>query len=190
VMRSLTRNAQPWMIDLAGLVALAGITALGVTLALRPALGDAAQRARLQADRQERASLLEDLKASLADHRRFEERYAQAIESSTLRVEPLSRLNARLGQLTRDAEQLQLRVDQMIADEPTPHPEFTAVPIHVAGSGSYAQIVKYFALLETEYADTHVKRFDIARAQSPEIGVEYSFDVVWVAQPEPEEQEG
>lgn len=178
-----------------GFAATLGVDAcgLGVTLALVAtfAFGVVGPALRSQAAEREEAAKLAsaraDAKRLREDRMKHDgdlERATRDLAATRVRVEPTSRLNARLAGLTEAGAAFGLVIDRIQPEPPTPTAKATLVPIRVEGRGGFPACRDWLAKLREDYPDIAVRALDIGRdTKTTENAATFAFELVWYAAP-------
>lgn len=177
--------AATWPIDAAGALLCAALVAGAYFIHVRP---ESDAKAALDGQREALAALLDesarerDLTASAERRHRAAE---NLVASSPVQLLPVSRLNERISDLARCAEESGLRVDQITSGLPTTESRARIVSIRFVGSGGYEQAWTFLREIKTSFVDTSVSAFRLsgnpgAHDQPGSISV----DLRWFAAPD------
>lgn len=108
----------------------------------------------------------------------------RAAAEQPLQLEPVDRLNHRLGRLTALADRAGLEIDEINPGEAVVGEHYVTVPITVSGRGSYDAARSFLAALHGGVADLSVAGMNLAGVTS---GVEadpsFAFELRWYASP-------
>jgi Tfp pilus assembly protein PilO len=177
-------NASPLKIYVAGAIVCAALSTGAYLMGVRPAMArheeTETRQAELKAARQRAANLAgtrNSTLAQLADTNK-------ALQNLPLRLEPVSTVNQRLLRLTDLAtKECLLTIDEMRSGAVVDGPDYQAVPILIAGSGTYPACAKFLHRLRTVFPDTAVRSFEtINNSASPDApAATFQFDLVWHA---------
>jgi len=170
-----------WAVDVGGVAVCLALTAAAYALGLQPLLERGAEAEHLRGVLEDRRLRVAELESILARSREREGEYATALGDQVLGLQSLAALNPRLGDLTRNAEEAGLRIDQMQPGDARALPDFLAVPIRVAGFGTFSEVVRYLRVLEGEYADIRLVSFDAARGTQRPGGTDFRLELTWIA---------
>ncbi|MHC4219419.1 MAG: type 4a pilus biogenesis protein PilO [Planctomycetota bacterium] len=173
-----------WHIDAAGLVACAVLTLLIVLFAIRPVVRHHAQRAARRSQLVEQRRRAEDLEAS---HRTLEgqrQRLTDEVAASRVQLEPTEFLNARLALIVELASASGIDIHETRPGKFREYPRYRAVPIRLAGKGTYPDCAAFFHRLHESLPDTGVVAFELSGnpGQSSPIA-SFRFDLLWYAAP-------
>jgi len=146
-------------IYLAGATAGALFSVCTYFVGVRPAVArhedHATRQLDLRAARQKAASLLATRNATQAQLNTTNE----ALKNLTLRLEPASTVNQRLSILTEVAtRECQLVIDEMHPGTVVESAECQAIPILMAGSGTYPNCAKFLHKVRQKFPDTGNRR--------------------------------
>jgi hypothetical protein len=109
-------------------------------------------------------------------------RVAAALASSRIDLRPLRALNARLAALVDAASRAGIEIQETRADEATPRGRFRAVPVHLAGTGTYPQVAHFLHVLHMEMPDVEVVTFELSgKSDADEGRATLVIDLVWYA---------
>lgn len=179
------RLTATWPIDAAGAILCAALLAGGYFLHVRP---ESDARAALDGQREELAVLLDesarerDLAASAERRRSIAE---NLVASSPVQLLPVSRLNERISELARCAEDSGLRVDQITSGLPATENRARVVSIRFVGSGGFEQAWTFLREIKTSFVDTSVSAFRVSgNPGAHEQPGSISVDLRWFAAPD------
>ena len=167
----------------AGAVVCALLTAGAYAFGLHPALArhddQQARQGELNAARHTAANLIStrnQLTAELA-------RVTTSLENLPVQLEPASAVNQRLARLTDLAARESLSIDEMRSGTIIDGGDYQAVPILIAGSGTYPACAKFLHKLRQTFPDTAVRSFETTNnSASPDApAATFQFDLVWHA---------
>ena len=173
-----------WRIDAAGAAACLVFTLLVYFAGIRPVLGKRAHaadnRVRLNAQRRkcsELASVVVALRRQLAATQK-------ALASSTIRLQPPSRVNQRIAGIADLAAKSGLKIDATHLGPSSSTPRYTAVPITLAGTGTYRTCITFLRRLNQAFPDTCVTMSDLsANPADPTGEAAFRFQLLWYAAP-------
>jgi Tfp pilus assembly protein PilO len=169
----------PWRIYAAAVLACAALTAGGYALGVAPAM---AHSARLEADRVELVSRRQqaaEASAAAAAARTDLAATRDALAALPLKLEPATLVNERLARLTDMASGARLSVAEIRPGAIKEGPDFDAVPISIAGTGTYPACAAFLHRLHAQFPDTTVRSFLAAQAEGAP--ATFTFDLVWHA---------
>lgn len=170
-------------IDAAGFGAAALMTAGLYFAVVEPAR-------RSQAAMSEQQELLDSVQGSLieieADRRALEETVARLdgqLSRYTISLQPVSRINARLGEITALAGEHGLKLSESRAGQTGVTGSIATVPVHISGAGGYVSFAGFLAELDRDFPDVAVTGFEVtgAPAQGPGGASAFSADLLWHA---------
>ncbi len=173
-----------WRIDAAGAAACLVFTLLVYFAGIRPVLGKRAHaadnRVRLNAQRRkcsELASVVVALKRQL-------EATQKALASNTVRLQPADRVNQRIAGIADLATESELKIDDIHLGTSSSTPRYTAVPITLAGTGTYRTCIAFLRRLNQAFPDTCVSMSDLSANPADLTGeAAFRFQLLWYAAP-------
>ena len=175
-----------WRIDAAGVATILAVTALVYLAGIRPALSKrahaAGDRARLS-DRRlkctELSDLAADLKSQLLDTQK-------ALANNAIQLQPASDVNQRVAGIADLATKSKLNIDDLRLGPSSSASRYTAVPITLAGTGTYQTCITFLHALNKTYPDTCVSTSEVSSDPGDPTGVAtFKFELLWYAAPEP-----
>jgi len=175
-----------WHIDAAGAAACLAVTALVYFAGIRPTLSKrahaAGNRARLRHQRlkcTETSGLATDLQSQLLDTQK-------ALANNAIRLQPASRVNQRVAGIADLATKSKLNIDDVRLGPSSSTSRYTAVPITLAGTGTYRTCIAFLHALNKTYPDTCVSTSEISSDPGdPASMATFKFELLWYAAPEP-----
>ncbi len=175
-----------WRIDAAGAAALLAVTALVYLAGIRPTMSKrahaAGNRARLHDQRlkcTETSDLATDLQSQLLDTQK-------ALANNAIRLQPASRVNQRVAGIADLATRSKLNIDDVRLGPSSSASRYTAVPITLAGTGTYQTCITFLHALNKTYPDTCVSTSEVSSAPGDPTGLAtFKFELLWYAAPEP-----
>ncbi len=182
-MRSLLgRIPRIYRIDVLGavfcLAALLPLLLPYVNPLLRPRPCAAQQQKRLSQLRRD----VTRLSNGLARGKRRLAELTETLASRQVALSPPDRINARVGELARLAEEAGLSIDELLPGAPSRRPLCSEVPIQLKGRGSYPTCATFLAALSRRFPDTAVRSFELtARPQRDDAPAEFSASLIWHA---------
>lgn len=175
-----------WRIDAGGAAFFLAVTALVYFAGIRPSLSKrahaAGNRARLRDQRlecTETSDLAAELQSQLLDTQK-------ALATNAIRLQPASRVNQRVAGIADLATKTKLKIDDVRLGSGSRASRYTAVPITLAGTGTYHTCITFLHALNKTYPDTCVSTSDISSDPGDPTGVAtFKFELLWYAAPEP-----
>lgn len=178
----MSRSWTHWHIAGIGTVALGAITTAGYLLGIDATLEQQRQR---DTDRATLDELTEQADTLQAQRRALAHRIERADEqlaTDSITLRPRSALNEVLAELTDEAQQASLRVDQLQPREAVDGALFDTVPLTLTGRGSYPDTVRFLHQLHEQHADLLVRGLTISRDdRAASGGGVFSLDLAWRA---------
>ncbi|MDZ4755195.1 MAG: hypothetical protein SGJ11_11975 [Phycisphaerae bacterium] len=104
----------------------------------------------------------------------------QELASSTVRLQPATALNARLGELAKLAAAHELEVERMEPGIATDTPLAVRVPLRMVARGGTPAGVRFMAALRSAFPDVAIESFDLTRQDGP-TAASLQLDLVWYA---------
>ena len=171
-------------IYLAGAVTCVALSAGTYLFGVRPAVARHAELAGRQAElktaKQKAAGLL-GMKNNVQGQLNAAN---DALKGRALRLEPASTVNSRVLTLTLLAKnECHLEIEEMRPLATTEAADYVAVPILIAGSGTYPNCAKFLHRIRTRFPDTAVRSFETTNnSASPDSpSATFQFELVWHA---------
>jgi Tfp pilus assembly protein PilO len=167
-------------IDAAGLLLTAALAGAAYVVGVEPVYSENArieQKRRLIEEQSRNASDAEQL--VMRERGRLQE-YRQRLAATSVRLEPVSRLNQRLVKISQLVEKHALAVQAMDPGVATSDPEigtFRIVPIRLSGSGTFVGVAAFVRELAETYKDVKVRTLSLsapAVSTSPDLSAEGS----------------
>jgi Tfp pilus assembly protein PilO len=171
-----------WRIDAVGAAACAVLT-LGLVMGgLRPMARRHEERvARQRQSADERANLAR-LDAALSASRRQLEDVQRALANCDLRLESTYGMNGRLAEISAFAAEVGLKVNEIQPGQATNGDYYCAVPIHMAGNGTYRQCAAFLHRLREQFPDTGVLWFELTGGDAKSLGLgAFRVELQWHA---------
>jgi Tfp pilus assembly protein PilO len=155
------RGASVVKVYACGAAVCAALTAAAYLFGVRPAVARyddyVAQQLEFKTARQKAAGLLGVRNSTQNQLNAVNE----SLKNLTLRLEPASTVNQRLGKLTELATRdCQLVIDEMRPMAATDGADYQTVPLLIAGSGTYPNCAKFLHRVRKDFPDTAVKSFE------------------------------
>jgi Tfp pilus assembly protein PilO len=159
--RSQLRGASVAKVYVCGAAVCAALTSAAYLFGVRPAVARyddyVARQLELKTARQKAAGLLGIRNSTQNQLNAVNE----SLKNLTLRLEPASTVNQRLGRLTDLAtKDCQLVIDEMRPMAAADGADYQTVPLLIAGSGTYPNCAKFLHKLRCNFPDTAVKSFE------------------------------
>lgn len=150
-----------WGIDAAGLGVCLVISIASYALGVAPLIQRSAD---IQDSIQERQHQ-EQAKADLArSHNQLKQRLEQAqkeLNEAGIQLQPMSRLNEYLAQLTNLATQNGLSLHEIKSGKPVTLKHYRSIPIRLSGTGTYQDSVSFLRRLNKEFPDIRVSALNL-----------------------------
>ena len=145
-----------WKVDAAGLGACLVISIASYALGVAPLIQRSAEiRDSIQERQRE-----EQTKADLArSHNQLKQRLGQVqkeLAEAAIQLQPMSRLNEYLAQLTNLATQNGLSLHEIKPGQPVSLKHYRSIPIHLSGTGTYQDSVLFLNSLNKKFPDIRV----------------------------------
>jgi Tfp pilus assembly protein PilO len=172
--------------DAAGLAILAGLSAAAyyglVSPTLRRHEQAGAQALELRSE-QTKARDLERSLRSITDRLDATQRQLQAAHFA---LEPASRLNDRLAELTELAGANQIQVDTIESGALTALERYSTIAIRISGRGSYRSCAAMLSQMRTTMRDVGVVTMQLGSSGgTTDINASFTLDLLWYTQPQP-----
>jgi Tfp pilus assembly protein PilO len=169
-----------WQIDVAGAAVCIVLTIGAYLLGVAPALHRSAQV-------QEMAHLVEVQRAEAADLARSRDQLKQhlhrmqtMLDQAAFRLEPISRLNPYLAQLTDLATRSGMALHEIKPGKPSRSQYYRSTPIRLSGSGSYRSCAVFLHNIRDEFSATRVSSFQLAALNnSPNPEARITLELTW-----------
>lgn len=182
--KSQTGGASVVKVYVAGAIVCLGLSAGTYFVGVRPAIARHGEQSTRQADlrdaRQKAAELLGTRNSTQTQLNAVNE----ALKRQSLRLRPASTVNQRLASLTELAtRECQLVIDEMRPGVVVESADSQAVPILIAGSGTYPNCAKFLHKLRQTFPDTAVRSFETTNnSASPDRpAATFQFELTWHA---------
>jgi Tfp pilus assembly protein PilO len=132
---------------------------------------------------QRHVARLEDALTALREHLQTVRR---ALDDSTLRLKPLSSLNQHVAEISALATRNDLRIDDIQTGVAQTGTHYEAVPVHLAGSGTYRTCTTFLNRLRQTLPDTSVSSFSLTTTAGGSAGLGmFRIDLQWHAKLSP-----
>jgi len=179
-LRNTTGSYARWRIDAAGLAVCLVISIAFYALGVAPLI----QRSADIQDSIEEQQRQEQVKIDLArSHNQLKQRLGQAqkeLNEAAIQLQPISRLNEYLAQLTNLATKSGLSLYEIKSSKPVTLKHYRSIPIRLSGTGTYQDSVSFLHSLNREFPDIRVSALNLsvsAYSEKPEPKVNMSL--VW-----------
>ncbi len=176
----LTRH---WRIDVLGLAACVLVTGVCYLALVRSVSSNRLAHARLQPQLAEHAQAVKDAKARLAALRSELDSTQKQLANLPLRLEPASRVNSRLAQLTGLASEMGIEVHQVQPDPARAGKRYDIVQIALSGSGDYGQVTRFMGRVHDTFADTAIVGFDLKSGGAAGSTARFDIGLIWYTLP-------
>jgi Tfp pilus assembly protein PilO len=178
-------RSEVWKIDGIGLAICGALGVAWYFLGLVPLTDAKHQRASLEDALTRTQDRLAALDAGAEQRSAFLGALHEQLRSKDIKLEHVAQLTERLARLSDLAVRFKLNVDELKPGPAFAAPHYTAVPIRLAGHGSYPQCAQFFHALQQEQRDVGVAAFELrgepeAADKAPSFGVQ----LLWYAEPE------
>lgn len=153
---------EPWHLDAAGLtlcVVLSLVAYLGGYQPLRQSYEECVVEGEALSAQQEQAAKLEN---ALAILRRRLDAARETLAANALPLKPASTVNLHVAAVSALAVQSGLRIDDVQTGSVSENAYYEAVPIHVAGGGTYPACTAFLRRLRKAFPDTGVSSLELA----------------------------
>lgn len=175
----------PWHVHAAGaLLTLAACAAFGAFL-VRPLLAARAQAHARAADLAAQHQSLQDLRSARKDTDIRLIAVSKQLEEQTVRLEPKSRLNERLDQLTELAGAAGLQVHRLSPGVSSEGARHSATVLHLTGRGPFAACDRFVASIHSRFNDTAVITLHLtAPPENTDSPVDLNVELLWYTAPD------
>ena len=178
------RKIEPWQVNGIALAVLAALTGVAYACGVRPLLDRhelaMRQQSELEIARAKSADvqrLCASLQQQLADLQR-------ALAAAPLKLQLASTLNQKLAVVTDLAAQRGAGLDDVQPGKSADGPQFSSMPIHVAGAGSFPAFAGLLHRLRQGHPDIAVMAFDIVGTPRDNTGsARFAVDLLWYTEP-------
>ncbi|HWA49612.1 MAG TPA: hypothetical protein VG742_15170 [Dongiaceae bacterium] len=175
-----------WRMDAVGLAIIAGLSASAYFGLVSPTLRRHeqlhAQAAELRGE-QSRVRDLERTVRSTTD--RFDATQRQ-LQANPFVLEPASRLNDRLAELTELAGTNNLQVDAVESGALTASQRFSTISIRISGRGSYPDCAAMLQQMRSTMPDVGLVTLQLgASGGTTDINASFMLELLWYTQPQP-----
>lgn len=166
----------------AGALVLVGILAGGYTLGVAPVDTIRARQQSLRTALKARSTEESDLRRR---HREAEAACRVAEESlrtSGVTLRPATQLNSQIRDIAALASEMKVEVDSLNASPPVSDPQFTRIPVRLAGRATARSVAEFMAAVRTRFADVTVRTFELRADLTPEAtGSSVVMEIEWYA---------
>jgi len=170
-----------WQVDVAAMAAWGVMIAVVVFGGYRPLIQ---RHGVCEAEARELAREREELKTvqtAVSAMERKLDQLQRSLDGSFIRLDAISSLNRRLGELTALAGEMELKVDETAAGNPAATEHYCIIPVHLSGSGSYDRCTEFLHQLRLRFADIRLGRVELTG--SPDGTGLFRLEVRWYAAP-------
>ena len=171
-------------LDAMAMAVLLAVTAIVYFFGFSPLLE---RHALVNRQQQELGSVREKLSESqriLADLHQQSIVAAQQLEASPLRLQPVSSLNQRLALVSDLAMQGGAALDDLQPGKSSAGSRYDALPIHVAGTGSFPAFTALLHRIRAEFPDTGIRTFELSgNPQEEAAKAKFSVELLWYTEP-------
>ena len=177
-------NPDAWKVDAAGFASLALLSALTYLGGVNPLM---ARHAAVRAQQTEliagRAKSV-DIQRAIAMAKEQLTHARQQLAASPLLLQPVAGLNQRLALVSDLAAHGGAGLDDVQPGKPEAGAQYDALPIHVAGSGTFPAFTGMLHRLREEFPDIGISGLDIAGNPQVETDIaKFSVDLLWYTEP-------
>lgn len=177
-------DSKTWQITAAGLGVCLALTAAVYAVGIHPQFArqveaENARRTLIQKENEAVALVnkLTGLKRQLAE-------VEQELEASPLRLQPTSGINQRISEMAKLAEENHLKINQVQPSKPEAGKYYSTVPIRLAGSGKFTDVVTFLNRLHSDFKDVGVSSWSVSgEPATPGAKADFSFSLSWFASP-------
>ncbi len=168
----------------AGAAICLAATALWFLLGLQP-LWDSHRAARQQESQlQTLRTEADQIEMRLHDTQDRNLRMREALAEGAIRLQPASRINRRLSELTLLATRCQLKVDEIQPGRSHSVIRHEVVPVQMRGSGSYLACMTFLRSLRQNFPDIGTSLIDLKGAPgAPETSSRFDLTLEWFTAP-------
>ena len=173
-----------WRVDAVGVAAFVLLSVALWFLGVGPVLAREAERLEIQSSIKETTQSIETMGDSYAELSGQLQLLDSAIESSSVKLKPVSYLNSRVAELTALAA-LENLVVEAVQPGALQHGErYETIPVEISGRGSYVECTSFLARLFSDYPDTSVHALNMTgKPRQPALQAEFRFTLHWHAAP-------
>lgn len=170
-------------IDLLGVGVCIGLTAVAYLGLIDPAVQGHERYEEMQLQESDLTKQVRDLERQMAARRIDLGRTRDALEDERVELKPLSRLNQRLSRLTDLALATSLEVEEIRPAAVARQPEYSSVPIKLAGKGSYRDCAKFLHGVIEDLVDVGIASFELRSEGEAGLSTgRFVFNLVWYAE--------
>lgn len=160
------------------------VTALWFLLGMQPLWGSHQAARQQEAYLQTLRAQADQLQMRLRDTQDRNVRTREALAEGSVRLQPASRVNRRLSELTLLATRCQLKVDEIQPGRSHSVIRHEVVPIQMRGSGSYLACMKFLRSLRQSFPDIGTSLIDLKGAPgAPDTSSRFEFTLEWFTAP-------
>lgn len=177
-------QASAHQIDAVGVIGMVAISALVYGLGINPLLERHALSIHQQQEMTRIREKANESQKILTDLQKQSTAAARQLEASPLRLQPVTLLNQRLALVTDLAMQGGATLDDLQPGKSSAGSRFDALPIHVAGTGSFPAFTALMHRLHMEFPDTGVSTFEMSGTpQEDPTKAKFSVELLWYTEP-------
>lgn len=170
-------------IHLAGIGSMLVIACAFTLLIIKPRARAADDVAKLTFDLAEIKRQIDRQKAAVDKSGKQVQELRAQLDAEPIVLGPVSRLNTRLSELSRLAEQIRIKVVELVPGTEQKTSAAIKVPIRLRGEGTYAAVTTLLAMTHSEFPDLAVVRLSVrGEPNSPTSSASISVDFEWFAE--------
>jgi Tfp pilus assembly protein PilO len=179
-------RAELWRLDATGIGVCAALAVAWYFLGLAPLTDAKHDRVHLEDDLARAQERLDALDAAAVQKRSRLAELRTEYKSKDIKLETVAQLNERLARLSELAVRYKLKVDELKPGPSFAAPHYTAVPIRLAGHGTYPQCAQFFHALQEDQRDMGVAAFELrGEPEAPDKPPSFGVQLLWYAAAEP-----
>jgi Tfp pilus assembly protein PilO len=167
-----------------GSAVIAAISVVAFLVVVGPTQRMGSQRAAMQrelAEQQQRAEELDQTQTALADEL---DGIRQQLAASEIQLQSSKYLNSRIAHIIDHAARGEVAIHETRPGTVRDHGRYQAVPILLAGRGSYSDCAAFLHQLHTSLPDTGVMEFELTgQPDDSRTPASFRFNLVWYAGP-------
>jgi len=173
-----------WPLHAAGALLCLALAAGAYFLGLRPLIDRSRTAARQQAQVQALRGQSNEMKKRSTEIQARHLQVQKSLAETAIRLQPASRINRRLAELTQLAIQHQLKVDEIQPGKVRNLSRHEVMPIQIRGNGSYVACVHFLHAMRTSFPDTGTSLIDLKGAPDrPAAASTFEFQLDWYTAP-------
>lgn len=169
-----------WQVDVAGASVCIVLTIGAYLLGVAPVVHRSAQIQEMTQQLETQRSKAADLARSKNQLKQNLQRLQAVLDQAAFRLEPISRLNPYLAQLTDLASRSGLALHEIKPGQPSQSQYYRSTPIRLSGSGSYRSCAVFLHNIRGEFPATRVSSFQLAalnNSANPEARI--TLELAW-----------